>query len=322
MNYSLFAVFVIGLVASFSTCAAVVSGLLVAVSASAPNRLRPHVFFHIGRLGGFAVLGALIGWVGSVFTLSTYANGILILAISVLMIALGARLLNMVPAWCAISMPTSLAHRIHKLTDSKHPFIPMILGVATFFLPCGFTQSMQLYALSTGSPVRAALIMFVFALGTTPALFSIGALTAFAKGKTLKGVTMVAGVLVIVLGVWNISNAMTLLGWNWPTASSGTSPSPLLKGEAASDEQIVTMEVTSAGTYEPDVLTVKAGVPVKWEIAGSDFMGCASTLVMPKLKMRKSLSSGLTEIDLPALDAGTYPFSCSMGMVRGTMIVE
>ncbi len=29
--------------------------------------------------------------------------------------------------------------------------MPIIVGVGTFFLPCGFTQSMQIAALSSGS---------------------------------------------------------------------------------------------------------------------------------------------------------------------------
>src|ERR1700704_243071 len=57
MSYAL--VFVIGLVASISTCIAVTGGLLVAVAAkyneargnlSSVQRLRPHIYFNIGRI--------------------------------------------------------------------------------------------------------------------------------------------------------------------------------------------------------------------------------------------------------------------------------
>ena len=51
------------------------------------------------------------------------------------------------------------------------------LGVATFFLPCGFTQAVQVYALSTGSPLTAGAIMAVFAIGTAPGLLALAGLT-------------------------------------------------------------------------------------------------------------------------------------------------
>jgi sulfite exporter TauE/SafE len=53
-----------------------------------------------------------------------------------------------------------------------------VLGASTFFLPCGFTQAMQLYAMSSGNVFSGALIMGVFAVGTTPGLLSIGGLTS------------------------------------------------------------------------------------------------------------------------------------------------
>ncbi|MEI7901937.1 MAG: sulfite exporter TauE/SafE family protein [bacterium] len=34
-----------------------------------------------------------------------------------------------------------------------------LLGAASFFLPCGFTQAVQIYALSTGNPLTAGMIM-------------------------------------------------------------------------------------------------------------------------------------------------------------------
>ncbi|MBP6911491.1 sulfite exporter TauE/SafE family protein [Patescibacteria group bacterium] len=44
------------------------------------------------------------------------------------------------------------------------------MGIGTFFLPCGFTQSMQVYTLSTGSFLAGGLTMLSFALGTLPML--------------------------------------------------------------------------------------------------------------------------------------------------------
>ncbi|MBI5370317.1 sulfite exporter TauE/SafE family protein [Candidatus Uhrbacteria bacterium] len=326
----LFAIFAIGLVASVSSCTAVVIGLLAAVSSakakeqahvSSKDRLRPHFLFNIGRIVGFAVFGALIGLIGSAFQLSTTLNGLFVIVIALVMMSLGLHLLDVVPSHFArLAPPKWLSHRIHALQDSKHPAVPFVLGALTFFLPCGFTQSMQLYALSLGNPLQAALVMAVFALGTAPALLSVGILTSVAKGKTLQRVMRVAGAVVVVLGLTNMQNGAALFGMNFsPKHTSAASPSAtLLQG----GQQYIQMEVTSRSTYEPDTLEVIEGVPVEWQVYGSKSMGCASTLVQRDFGVQTRLQPGINTIRFTPNKVGNFLFSCSMGMVRGTLIVK
>jgi len=90
---------------------------------------------------------------------------------------------------------------------------PLLVGIGTFVLPCGFTQSMQLYALTTGSFMHGALTMFVFALGTFPvlALLSFGSLNV--AHKPWKGIFFkTAGIIVIVLALLNLANALATAG--------------------------------------------------------------------------------------------------------------
>lgn len=322
------AVFVVGLVAALSSCTAVVSGLLVAISsaqaarnAHAPfaARIRPHLLFNGGRLAGFAALGALTGLVGSAFSLSTTANGVLVVAVALLMIGIGVNLLDVLPAGFAVRPPKFLSRRVAALADSKNPLVPAVLGAGTYFLPCGFTQSMQLLALSTGSPSKAALIMFVFALGTLPALLGIGAVTSVAKGNALRRLSRAAGAAVVVIGLSNVQNGATLLGLVSDGPRSVPVPSDVF---VENGTQVLQMEITSRATYEPDTLSIAAGVPTRWEIEGAEHMGCATTLVIPKLGTSFAMSPGYNEIALAPLPAGTYPFTCSMGMSQGTLIVQ
>lgn len=322
------AVFIIGLVAAFSSCTAVVGGLIVAVSstqakkhaiASFGAKLRPHVLFNVGRVAGFAGLGALTGLAGSVLSLSSAANGALMIVIAVLMIALGVNLLDVLPTGAAIRPPKFLSRRIVALSESNHPGVPFLLGAFTYFLPCGFTQSMQLYALSTGSAAQAALIMTVFALGTLPALLGIGAVTSAAKGKGLSYVTKAAGALVVVLGISNVQNGANLLGL---FRASAPSVAPAVDVYLEDGKQVLQMEVTNRATYVPDVLAAQAGIPITWQIEGAKQMGCASSLVIPGLGVSTRLRPGYNELALGPLEAGTYPFTCSMGMTSGTLIVQ
>ena len=61
--------FIVGIVASLSTCMAVVGGLLLSMSATFAkegDRVKPQLLFHAGRLASFFVLGGVIGALGSV----------------------------------------------------------------------------------------------------------------------------------------------------------------------------------------------------------------------------------------------------------------
>ena len=324
------AVFVIGLIAAVSSCTAVVGGLLAAVSSAAAKnnanasfaeKIRPHALFNAGRLVGFAGLGALLGLVGKGLTLSTTMNGVLVILVAAMMLALGVNLLELFPKSISLLQPPKwLAHKIHDLSESHNPSVPFILGALTFFLPCGFTQSMQLFALSTGSPVTAAVTMLVFALGTMPALLGIGMVTSVAKGKTLRWVTKTAGALVVVIGISNLGNGAALLGWNIgiPSGSARVSEGATM----VNGEHVIQMEVTSWGTYEPDILRVKAGVPVRWQVYGGTQMGCGSTLIARAFNIQKQLNIGMNEIQFTPTKPGRYAFTCSMGMFRGTIIVE
>src|SRR3989344_7659457 len=61
--------FIIGLIASVSSCLAIVGGLVLSLSAEISqdnvSDTKNFILFHLGRLGSFAVLGGVLGLVGS-----------------------------------------------------------------------------------------------------------------------------------------------------------------------------------------------------------------------------------------------------------------
>ncbi|MBI2484992.1 sulfite exporter TauE/SafE family protein [Candidatus Uhrbacteria bacterium] len=321
------AVFGVGLLAAFSTCTAVVSGLVVAVSsatrekyadASVFERLKPHILFNLGRVIGFGAFGALIGFAGKSVALSPFGNGVLVIAVAIFMVLLGANLLEFSSR--AIRPPKWLSHRVHDLAHAKHPLAPALLGAATFFLPCGFTQSMQLYALSTGNPTEAALVMMIFALGTAPALLGLGAALSGTRKAWTANLTKFIGAFVLALGLFNAQNGLNLVGIRFePKARDvvATNQPVLVDGK-----QVVQMEVTSDLLYQPRTVQFKAGIPAVWEIYAANRIGCARTLIVPGLGMRLSLRGGYNRFEFTPPQAGVYPFTCSMGMTSGTLIVN
>jgi sulfite exporter TauE/SafE len=206
--------FLVGIVASFSSCLLVVGGLVLSLSSAVVNSsdkntsIRVFNFFHIGRIIGFAILGGMLGYLGGQIAISPYISvGLGILTASI-MIILGLRLLNILKK--SITLPrtffTFLSKKDFGITT------PFLIGVATFFLPCGFTQSMQMMALFSGSFVKGSMIMLAFVLGTFPvlALLSFG-VTALNSWKHKNFMFSVIGVMIVVFGLITLWSQLSLL---------------------------------------------------------------------------------------------------------------
>ncbi len=210
--------FVIGVVASLSSCMAVVGGLVLSMAATSAKRgngKMSQMLFHGGRLIGFFVFGGVIGMVGTAFTLNPLAIFVLSLIVGIVMIILGLNLLDVFP-WAKklqMAMPRSITSRAHGISKREFAFAPFLIGAATFFLPCGFTQSMQVYTLTTGSFLTGGLTMFSFALGTFPVLVLVSFGSLSIKGDArLRIFFKVAGLVVIAFALFNIINSLVAIG--------------------------------------------------------------------------------------------------------------
>lgn len=210
--------FVVGLIASVSTCMAVVGGVVLSLSASfakAGDTVRPQMIFHIGRLVSFFVLGGAIGALGSIFRLGATGTLVLGVIVACVLFALGLNLLDIVP-WArklSLTAPTGIWKKLDSLKGAHHVFTPLIVGVATFFLPCGFTQSMQAYTLTTGNFVTGGLTMLAFALGTLPVLALLSFSSVNIQSKATSGVFFKAvGMIVLFFAVFNFINALAGAG--------------------------------------------------------------------------------------------------------------
>lgn len=211
-------VFLIGVIASLSTCMAVVGGLVLSLSATFAkegDRIKPQLLFHVGRIISFFLLGGAIGAIGANFTLSTTATFLLSLVIALVMLALGINLLDVFP-WAKRfqpAMPKLFSRYALGVSRFSHTLTPLLVGIVTFFLPCGFTQSMQLYTLSTGSFLAGGLTMGIFALGTLPVLALISFSSFSIEQSDQKGIFFkTAGLIVIAFAFFNLINSLVVIG--------------------------------------------------------------------------------------------------------------
>lgn len=333
----LWIVLLVGLTAGISTCMALVGGLVLGLSArhaelypeaSAWEKFRPHLFFNLGRIVTFALLGALLGLFGALFQLSSPVLGLITIVVGFVMLVMGIQLIEIFP-WAnrfKLTIPKSIGRLFGIKRQGKEYSHKgaLVLGGLTFFLPCGFTQAMQLYAVSSGSFAKGAIIMGLFALGTAPGLLGIGGITSIAKGIFAKRFFKFAGILVILFAYFNVANGYNLTGWqlNGDTSESAGQETAVKDPNVVEEDnfQVVKMNEKSNG-YSPNKFVIKKGTPVKWIINAEDPYSCAASITIPKLGISKRLKQGENIIEFTARETGTLKFSCSMGMYTGTFQV-
>lgn len=206
--------FIIGLIASVSSCLAVVGGLVLSLSAKVAeddkNNRRPFYLFHAGRLISFGILGGVFGLIGQAIGISFVFGAVLGILSAIVMIVLGLNLTGLLEK-NRLGLPSNIFAVFRRVEHQT--FAPLMLGVGTFFLPCGFTQSMQVAALSSGSFLSGSLIMLSFALGTLPvlALLSFGS-ASFAQSTYAPLFFKSAGIVVIGLGIFALLGGLAGLG--------------------------------------------------------------------------------------------------------------
>jgi uncharacterized protein len=339
---SLLAIFLTGLFAGALTCLAVQGGLLASTIAQREqdrlkNKVRggnalPIISFLATKLIAYTFLGALLGYLGSFFTLSITTQIVLQLAVGIFMIGTALNLLNVHPVfrYFVIQPPRFLTQMVRKESKSNSFFAPAILGAFTIFIPCGTTQAMMALSIASGSPLMGASIMFAFVLGTSPLFFILGYLATKLGDVFQQKFLKFAAIAIILLALFNVSNAFALSGINISNHLSGVIctfnpscfPQREFNGTAliANDNPVINIEESG---YNPENLTIKAGSKVTLKLNNTGGSGCTQAFTIPSLEIQRVVPIGSSEtIEFTApSEPGELAFMCSMGMFRGSMTV-
>lgn len=323
--------FVLGLVASISTCMATSGALLYGLVGPLREK-RPQalptvtVMFVIGRVVAYGFFGFVFGSLGKLFVSLNLLNWLQFI-ISIALLFVGLNLLSLLPRRLTDLMGFSRrwVEKIEIITLHRPRRAPLVLGAATFFIACGFTWAALLYAISTNDPFRSATIMTAFALGTAPMLLVIGIAPKSKRFNTGDAFNLLIGTIIVLV---TISQILTLLRLYFPFIPDGINQNFALKTSIPKKqinfdgkEQVLKMIVDENG-YSPQKLTVKVGNPVKWEITGKNVYGCQGTIQAPKAGIKlTALKPGINIFEFTPSQKGKIPFACSMGMFRGEIEV-
>lgn len=344
---SLPAFFILGFVAGLSSCGALVGGLVLSMSKqwleiysennSILTKLHPHLMFHTGRVISYGLFGSLLGVFGRKLQVSLRFSPFLIIAVSIVMIFLALQMLGFRGLGkFHFLLPKKVTKYIANEKNFKGRYMPFIMGALTFFLPCGFTITVQGLALISGNPLQGGIMMALFALGTAfPLLFfGLSAIEFLSRRHFAYQFSKVAGVLILFFALFNINSQLNVLGYSsfndfFRKPVPGTQDAkvnseiseeglaPIVNGK-----QLLKMDAFSYG-YEPNYFKVKVGIPVRWEITDRGTSACTNVIISRSLfEGEISLTPGETSVkEFTPTKPGKYKFSCWMGMFSGIIEV-
>ncbi|OOM75526.1 copper-exporting P-type ATPase A [Clostridium puniceum] len=332
-NASYFVLFVVGMLTSIH-CVGMCGGIMLTQSVSKNNiviekqnevkNLMPAILYNAGRVTSYTIIGGIVGALGSVLSLSLNVKAGLQIFAGLFMVIMG---LNMSGFSLFRKFNIKLPWSSCKVKNK--PKAPFLVGILNGLMPCGPLQTMQLYALGTGSAISGAISMFLFSLGTVPLMLLFGAISGILSKGYTKQLLKFSGFLVIILGIIMGNRGFALAGIGVPNLNtlaqsiSGSeaqaSTANVGKPTIENGVQVIRMTADNKG-YTPNAFYVEKNKPVKWIITGSQLNSCNNAVVVPSLNIQKTLKAGENIIEFTPEDKDIN-FSCWMGMIRGVIKV-
>ena len=161
--------------------------------------------------------------------------------------------------------------------------------------------------------------MATFAIGTAPTLFAVAGAPTLFKGPKKVAMLRTLGVVVVGFAIINATSAMRLAGVDF---TAGTRPPQSVSTNVSLTLTDQTIKSTQDGDgYHPGNVVIYAGRPTHWVMTSTAPFTCASTVISKDLGVQTTLQAGRNVIELPKLSAGTYNYSCGMGMYSGRFVV-
>jgi sulfite exporter TauE/SafE len=160
--------------------------------------------YHLGRLISYCSLGALAGALGQFFLTSEFVwlRWFSAGTFAFFLFYAGLRLLNPKIKKLNFNLPTS------KLFKLKHS--AFLVGLSTILLPCGWLYSYVAAAIATKSPYAGAIMMFLFWLGSLPALSAIPQLINATIKRSSPSQQKIAGFILIGASIYSLASFMLL----------------------------------------------------------------------------------------------------------------
>lgn len=175
--------------------------------------------FNTGRVGAYALAGAVAGALGSAGGYAASVAGVqtafYVLA-NLMLVLIGLHLAGISPLLARLeALGGPLWRRIQphaaRFLPANTPVRALVAGSLWGWLPCGLVYGMLATAVATGSIAGGALTMLAFGLGTVPNMMLAGlALARLRRFAARRSVRLGAGGLVLAFGIFGLARAAEL----------------------------------------------------------------------------------------------------------------
>tara|TARA_R110002110_G_scaffold406421_1_gene626374 strand:+ start:189763 stop:190581 length:819 start_codon:yes stop_codon:yes gene_type:complete len=200
--------FALGL-AGAGHCLGMCGGIAAALNLGGQRSLTVTLSYHSGRIASYTLLGGLLGLAAGSIDIAAWTMGLRYLA-GFLLIGMGLYVANW---WRGMMVLERLGAKLWQPVQRlSSRFLPIrtwpqgfALGLCWGLMPCGLIYSSLAWAATAQNAATSALMMFLFGLGTLPAMLatSLGAdkLQGFLRRRGLK---LVIAIMLILSGVWTL----------------------------------------------------------------------------------------------------------------------
>jgi sulfite exporter TauE/SafE len=190
-------------------CLGMCGGIAAALNLGGPRSPAVTLAYHAGRISSYTLLGGLLGFAAGTIDITAWTIGLRYLA-GVMLVAMG---LYVADWWRGMALLEKAGARLwrpvqrlsSRLLPVRHWPQGFALGLCWGLMPCGLIYSSLAWAATAAHAPTSALMMFLFGLGTLPAMLatSFGAqgLQAFLRRRGLK---LVIALLLIASGAWTL----------------------------------------------------------------------------------------------------------------------
>jgi sulfite exporter TauE/SafE len=207
-----------GFLGSFGHCLGMCGPVVSSCSVAIKNkRLFPHLLYNLGRVSTYSLLGGIVGMTGSALGTAGHFYGVqkyIMLFAGISIILLGAGLAGWLPIIKYIenrgTLLANLVSRLKKITSGNMNTASFYsAGVLMGFIPCGLVYTALLTAAGAGMGagnhfagfLNGTLIMFLFGIGTMPAMLLLGKIINTITIKMRATLYRLSAIVMIMMGI-------------------------------------------------------------------------------------------------------------------------
>lgn len=278
-----------------------------------------HLSYGVSKVLSYAFFGAVFGVLGSLVYFSNSFKSIISLLGGFLLLYLGAKGLGFFARLKKWKFIDKIQLKSNEIT---HPVsVGLLKGL---MISCAPLQGLYLVAAGLGDPLKGALLLGVFGLGTLPIFLFYGVFVGSLNHLQAKWSDIITASILVVFGVLMINRGMALGGYNFTLTSIerlATNGTPERCYEPLEGTQNLAMNATRNG-WSITEIPYEYGQKICWEINVIELTMCNKAIEIPQLGIKKNLEEGINYIEFDPLHHESLVYTCWMGMMKGTFVAQ